>query len=1048
MGATGAGGLIRVFLSVAGPDRPWARWVGHQLLRAGFDVEYDEWEWPAGSSFVSRMEAALASADRMVAIVSPHYFDPGTFGREEREAALRLAHGRDGFLVPVRVGECDLPPLFGRLSYIDLVDCVEADAIARLVAGLRGPHLPDPEDRMPWPGKVMGSSPEVSSGEPVRFPGASPISTTNTQATPLPSAGPATPSPGASVARDPSRWDGAAGHSEATPSVPTEPATPVHEAASPSDTMASASSPPTARVANPQRRPPDPLPGADPGSASTSPPRREPSPELRRAADGLAATVLEQWERELELRRVWDPRPLPVTWAEADQDLVERWDHITMTLRTMDAGGRSEDRPALVPPRLAGSGDDIASVFRALPTRRLVILGSPGSGKSILLGRLAVDLLTDYKPGDAVPVIVPAASWSPATQDLWSWLTARLVTAYPGLDRPMPGQRFVRPRRRVRQVDALLHANLLLPIIDGLDEIPGRMQAKAIAAINDALQRRRDIGLVASCRVSPFRDALSAAPKLRNAFGIMLHDLDPAAVRDYLEHDAGDDRWASVIPLLGGNSPVARALSVPLYVSLARTIYNPHVGNIDDGGAAKPGGPADLAGPAERVDVRHRAGPPDPRELLDEHLQTEDDVKGQLFRAFIPAAYRRPSASRGGDTRVGVLTGLRRGSRPYTAEQAEKWLIYLAGHLAKNLGGQTDLNWWDIPRAAPRPLSGAVIGAVSGLAAGIVAFSDPQIGIGIGVGMFVALAVALPVRLLGDRRQQGGVRMGRTLASSLVYGVFGGLVGGVLGGAAGLIGIGTAPRLLGAMAGTAAIGLAVGPSGGRIGGALGGLAGGCTEALTTGIGQGGLVIGLVDGLAIALGVGFAVGLGKADEPSEKLHLSSVGLVGGCAAGTAFGLGTYFGFGAGLVNGLAAGVAVGVAVSVATGLRGMAPRDLTLAAGPQTLFARDRITFVVVTGVYGVTMVVGTYLPEGYDVSLGSTVAGALAIALTGGLLQSCWGTVAITRTWLALRGHLPWNLMAFLADAHERRGVLRQAGAHYQYRHAEFQRYLATHAED
>ena len=38
---------------------------------------------------------------------------------------------------------------------------------------------------------------------------------------------------------------------------------------------------------------------------------------------------------------------------------------------------------------------------------------------------------------------------------------------------------------------------------------------------------------------------------------------------------------------------------------------------------------------------------------------------------------------------------------------------------------------------------------------------------------------------------------------------------------------------------------------------------------------------------------------------------------------------------------------------------------------------------------------------------------------------------------------LPWPLMAFLADAHQR-GVLRQTGATYQFRHLEPQRRLAT----
>jgi hypothetical protein len=54
-----------------------------------------------------------------------------------------------------------------------------------------------------------------------------------------------------------------------------------------------------------------------------------------------------------------------------------------------------------------------------------------------------------------------------------------------------------------------------------------------------------------------------------------------------------------------------------------------------------------------------------------------------------------------------------------------------------------------------------------------------------------------------------------------------------------------------------------------------------------------------------------------------------------------------------------------------------------------------------------------------------------------------WGPWLIARCWLALRGHLPWNLMSFLDDAHSR-GVLRQSGGVYQFRHARLQEYLST----
>lgn len=67
----------------------------------------------------------------------------------------------------------------------------------------------------------------------------------------------------------------------------------------------------------------------------------------------------------------------------------------------------------------------------------------------------------------------------------------------------------------------------------------------------------------------------------------------------------------------------------------------------------------------------------------------------------------------------------------------------------------------------------------------------------------------------------------------------------------------------------------------------------------------------------------------------------------------------------------------------------------------------------------------------------------LAAGLVVGLNKTRWTSYTLARRWLAFRRQLPWPLMAFLADAHQR-GVLRQAGATYQFRHLEPQHRLAT----
>lgn len=58
--------------------------------------------------------------------------------------------------------------------------------------------------------------------------------------------------------------------------------------------------------------------------------------------------------------------------------------------------------------------------------------------------------------------------------------------------------------------------------------------------------------------------------------------------------------------------------------------------------------------------------------------------------------------------------------------------------------------------------------------------------------------------------------------------------------------------------------------------------------------------------------------------------------------------------------------------------------------------------------------------------------------------STAWGSwLLITRLWLPATGKLPWPIMAFLVDAH-RRGVLRQAGGVYRYRHARLRDRLAA----
>ena len=232
------------------------------------------------------------------------------------------------------------------------------------------------------------------------------------------------------------------------------------------------------------------------------------------------------------------------------------------------------------------------------------------------------------------------------------------------------------------------------------------------------------------------------------------------------------------------------------------------------------------------------------------------------------------------------------------------------------------------------------------------------------------------------------------------------------------------------------------------------------EALLLGFRHGfatGLGIWLLGGLPWTVAATLLASSARERKPSSGIRWSWRGrswLTVGLTFGLIFGIFFSFWLGEDILQGFTFALAGGLPFGLMGGLRSVHP-DLSKAVGPGVVLAQDRRTLIVITlagvlaGVLASTLTIAfdlwfAYRPMvllryGYGFAIG------LPVGLMLGFVRSVWMEYLVARIRLAVVRRVPWRFISFLADAHERRGVLRQVGTAYQFRHIDLQRHLAGH---
>lgn len=526
--------------------------------------------------------------------------------------------------------------------------------------------------------------------------------------------------------------------------------------------------------------------------------------------------------------------------------------------------------------------------------------------------------------------------------------------------------------------EILVNSDYILPVLDGFDEIAESLRPAALMALNLTTGP-----LLLTSRPDEYKSAVNAADVLTRAAAISLLDLTLDDLADYL-------------PLTTRKTNVeqgqARTKWDEVINLLRHDVDNPQTPIVQSALATPL-----MVGLARVIYSDAREG--DPIELFDNAMfPSEEAIEDHLLDAFIPAAYKYSSTAR---------QSKRLNFEPI---KAVTWLTNIATHMTGQ--GTRDIAWWELRDIVPRPVRmfvGAVVGTIgAGVLLGLV--FNPWIAVGLGATF--GAAVTAPSRCRQPIRSLPGLHgRGRDVLNIMS----GGLPGSAFG------------TLLGAW---------FGGSRGLVANAL---------AKVTAVGRYGPVVEL--SIGVAAGLGFATAgrftpAGGANLPSvlvnkvaswarELVQGFILGLVAGLLGAVA--LGDLGGWAVALACILSVALVVGFETAV----------DIKTVATATDVLKTDRQNALYMLALFGLTVWLAVTWASWHIISHGRSTVFGFGSGLMDGLGFclgfTAWGNwLVMTQGWLVLTGRLPRRMVVFLEDAHLR-GILRQSGAVYQFRHARLQ---------
>lgn len=194
----------------------------------------------------------------------------------------------------------------------------------------------------------------------------------------------------------------------------------------------------------------------------------------------------------------------------------------------------------------------IIDVFREV-NYKLLILGTPGSGKTTMLLNLAKELCAEARQNEnePVPVVFELSNWKDDKQSIADWLASEMKSKY----------------TLAESITKEWLANYeLLPLFDGLDELGLERQVLCVEAINQFIKENSQRHLVICCRTVEYQ-----AGKLQLALNnaVCLEPLTGQQIEKYLKTVQRFSMWS----IIRSDSNLQELANLPLFLTMIVIVY-------------------------------------------------------------------------------------------------------------------------------------------------------------------------------------------------------------------------------------------------------------------------------------------------------------------------------------------------------------------------------------------------------------------------------------------------------------------------------------------